>query len=87
MRSSADGASIAGKRVNGTTKSGRTRILSIDDETVSVLRQHKADQARDQLHAGRLLARRQGRLRVTIGWGEPIYPDTVTSPMTAARVR
>jgi integrase len=45
-------AVIAGERVNGTTKSGRTRVVSIDDETVSVLRQHKADQAADQLHAG-----------------------------------
>jgi integrase len=45
-------AVIAGERVNGTTKSGRTRVVSIDDETVSVLRQHMADQAADQLHAG-----------------------------------
>ena len=34
-------AVIAGERVNGTTKSGRTRVVSIDDETVSVLRQHR----------------------------------------------
>jgi integrase len=45
-------AVIAGERVNGTTKSGRTRVVSIDDETVSVLRQHQADQAADQIHAG-----------------------------------
>jgi integrase len=31
-------AVIAGERVNGTTKSGRTRVVSIDDETVAVLR-------------------------------------------------
>jgi integrase len=32
-------AVIADERVNGTTKSGRTRVVSIDDETVAVLRQ------------------------------------------------
>lgn len=45
-------AMIGGERVNGTTKSGRTRVVSIDDATVAVLRQHKADQAADQLRAG-----------------------------------
>jgi hypothetical protein len=45
-------AVIAGERVNGTTKSGRARVVSIDDETVAVLRQRKADQAAEQLHAG-----------------------------------
>ena len=43
---------IAGERIDGTTKSGRTRVVSIDDGTVAVLRQHKADQAADQLKAG-----------------------------------
>ena len=41
-----------GERVNGTTKSGRTRVVSIDDGTVAVLRQHKADQTAHQLRAG-----------------------------------
>jgi integrase len=45
-------AVIAGERVNGTTKSGRARVVAIDEETVGVLRQHKSDQAADQLHAG-----------------------------------
>ena len=45
-------AVIGGERVNGTTKSGRTRVVSIDDETVAVLRQRKADQAAEQLKAG-----------------------------------
>jgi integrase len=31
-------AVIGGERVNGTTKSGRTRVISIDDDTVAVLR-------------------------------------------------
>ena len=45
-------AVIAGERVNGTTKSGRARVVTIDDETVTVLRQRKVDQAAEQLHAG-----------------------------------
>ena len=57
-------AVIAGERVKGTTKSGRTRVVPIDDETVAVLRQRKADQAAEQLQGGRLLARDQGRVRV-----------------------
>jgi hypothetical protein len=31
---------------------GRSRVISIDDETVAVLRQRKADQAAEQLKAG-----------------------------------
>jgi integrase len=75
-------AVIAGERVNGTTKSGRTRVVSIDDETVSVLRQHMADQAADQLHAGDSWRGVKDGYVFTTGWGEPIYPDTVTSLMT-----
>ena len=75
-------AVIAGERVNGTTKSGLARVVSIDEETVTVLRQHKADQAVDQLHAGdSWRGVRHGYVFMT-GWGEPIYPDTVTSLMT-----
>ena len=75
-------AVIAGERVNGTTKSGRTRLVSIDDETVSVFKQHKADQAADQLHAGDSWRGVRDGYVFTTGWGEPIYPDTVTSLMT-----
>ena len=73
---------IAGERINGTTKSGRTRVVSIDDETVAVLRQHKADQAADQLKAGDSWRGVRDGYVFTTGWGEPIYPDTVTSLMT-----
>ena len=73
---------IAGERVNGTTKSGRARVIAIDEETVAVLRQHKADQAADQLHAGDSWRGVRDGFVSTTGWGEPIYPDTVTSLMT-----
>ena len=73
---------IAGERIDGTTKSGRTRVVSIDDDTVAVLRQHKADQAADQLKAGDSWRGVKDGYVFTTGWGEPIYPDTVTSLMT-----
>jgi len=73
---------IGGERVNGTTKSGRTRVVSIDAETVAVLRQRKADQAAEQLKAGDSWRGVKDGYVFTTGWGEPIYPDTVTSLMT-----
>ena len=70
---------IGGERVNGTTKSGRTRIISIGDQTVTVLRQHKADQAAEQLRAGDSWRGTKDGHVFTTGWGEQVYPDTVTS--------
>ena len=75
-------AVIAGERVNGTTKSGRTRVVSIDDETVAVLRQHRSDQAAEQLRVGDSWRGIKDGYVFTTGWGEPIYPDTVTSLIT-----
>ena len=72
-------AVIGGERVNGTTKSGRTRVVSIDDETAAVLRQRKADQAAEQLRVGDSWRGTRDGSVFTTGWGEPIYPDTVTS--------
>ena len=74
-------AVIAGERIDGTTKSGRTRVVSIDDGTVAVLRQHKSDQAADQLKAADSWRGVKDGYVFTTGWGEPIYPDTVTSLM------
>jgi integrase len=57
---------IDGKRVDGTTKSGRSRVVTIDDDTVSVLREHRESQAAEQLLAGssrRVLARQRQRPR------------------------
>lgn len=75
-------AVIGGERVNGTIKSGRTRVVSIDDETAAILRQRKADQAAEQLKAGDSWRGIKDGYVFTTGWGEPIYPDTVTSLMT-----
>lgn len=54
-------------------------MVSIDDATVAVLRQHKADQAADQLRVGDSWGGTKDGHVFTTGWGEPIYPDTVTS--------
>ena len=75
-------AVIGGERINGATKSGRTRVIAIDDGTVAVLRQHRAEPGRRASPGRRPLARHQQRLRLHHGWGEPIYPDTVTTLMT-----
>jgi integrase len=71
-----------GERVNGTTKSGRTRVIPIDEVTAAVLRQRKADQAGEQLQAGDSWPSTKDGYVFTTGWGEPIYPDTATALMT-----
>jgi integrase len=73
---------IGGERINGTTKSGRTRVIAIDDGTVAALRQHKADQAAEQALADDYWRGTSNGYVFTTGWGEPIYPDTVTTLMT-----
>jgi integrase len=44
---------IDGARHDGDTKGGRSRVVSIDDETVEVLRGHRKRQAVEQLAVGR----------------------------------
>ena len=75
-------AVIGGERINGTTKSGRTQVITIDDGTVAALRQHKADQAAEQALADDYWRGTSNGYVFTTGWGEPIYPDTVTTLMT-----
>jgi hypothetical protein len=73
---------IGGERINGTTKSGRTRVITIDDGTVAALLQHKADQAAEQALADDYWRGTSNGYVFTTGWGEHIYPDTVTTLMT-----
>jgi integrase len=47
-----------------------------------VLRQHKVDQAAEQALAGDYWRGTSNGYVFTTGWGEPIYPDTVTTLMT-----
>jgi integrase len=71
-------AVIGGTRIEGTTKSGRSRTVSLDAGTVQVLKEHRARQAEERLTAG------PGWLAgdeyvFTTGWGAPVHPDTVSS--------
>ena len=74
-------AVIGGRRIEGTTKSGRSRTISIDAGTIQVLREHRARQAEECLAAG---PRWTGsdQYVFTTSWGSPIHPDTVSSLMT-----
>ena len=74
-------AVVRGQRVEGTTKGGRSRTVSLDRETVAVLREHRRQQAEERLAAGSAW-NDTGGLVFTSRWGEPLYPDTVTALMT-----
>ena len=80
IRISGSAAVIGGTRIEGTTKSGRSRTVSIDAGTVHVLKEHRARQAADRLTAGPAWIGGDDYV-FTTGWGGPIYPDTVSSLM------
>lgn len=70
---------VDGQRVEGTTKSGYQRVVSLDAETVSVLRAHRRRQMEWQ---ERVWPEWQGSgLVFTNGWGRPIYPDSPSQRM------
>jgi integrase len=66
-------AVIAGKRIEGTTKSGRSRTISLDADTVQVLKDHRKRQAQDQLTAGPEWKGTDDYVFRT-AWGKPIHP-------------
>ena len=74
-------AVVRGQRVEGTTKGGRSRTISLDRDTVAVLREHRRQQAEERLAAGSAW-NDNGGLVFASRWGEPLYPDTVTALMT-----
>jgi integrase len=71
-------AVIGGARIEGTTKSGRSRKVSIDAGTVEVLKEHRSLQAEERLLAGPGW-RASDDYVFTTGWGGPVHPDTVSS--------
>ena len=73
-------AVVRGQRVEGTTKGGRSRTISIDHDTVTVLREHHRQQAEERQAAG--AAWTDSGLVFTTRRGEPLYPDTVTALMS-----
>jgi integrase len=74
-------AVVRGQRIEGTTKGGRSRTVSLDRDTVAILRDHRRQQAEERLAAGGAWAD-TGGLVFAARWGEPLYPDTVTALMT-----
>jgi len=73
-------AVVRGQRVEGTTKGGRSRVVSIDRETVTILSEHRRCQDEERQAAGPAWTD-SGGLVFTTKWGEPLYPDTVTALM------
>src|SRR6516162_11717481 len=62
-------AVVRGHRVEGTTKGGRSRVISLDSETVAILREHHRQQAEERLAAGSTWTD-SGGLVFTNRWGE-----------------
>jgi integrase len=83
-------AFIAGERIEGTTKSGRSRVVSIDASTVQTLKAHRQSQNADRLAAGEEWKGADNKDNdhvFTTAWGEPIHPDTVSSLMATLIAR
>jgi integrase len=70
---------IAGQRVEGTTKSGRERAVSLDAGTVDVLRALRRRQVENQLALGDAWTETDHVF--TSGDGVPINPDSMTALM------
>jgi integrase len=73
-------AVVRGQRVEGTTKGGRSRPVSVDSETVTILREHHRQQAEERQAAGSVW--NDSGLVFTTRWGEPLYPDSVSALMS-----
>jgi integrase len=67
------------KRVEGSTKGDRSRVVSIDPETVTLLREHRTRQVTERLRAGALWTD-TGHVFVS-EIGTPLNPDTVSQLM------
>jgi integrase len=78
IRISGSAAVIGGTRIEGTTKSGRFRMVSIDAGTVQVLKEHHVRQAEERLAASPEWIGGDEYVFST-GWGGPVHPDTVSS--------
>ena len=78
IRISGSAAVVGGTRIEGTTKSGRSRTVSIDTGTVRVLKEHRARQAEERLTAGPEWVGGDDYV-FTTAWGGPVHPDTVSS--------
>jgi integrase len=67
---------IDGERVEDTTKSGRSRVVSLDAGTVTGIREHRRRQLEERMKAGPLWV--ESGFVFTAEDGTPVFPDTVT---------
>jgi integrase len=65
---------VEGRRIVGTTKGGRSRMLSIDASTGRVLQAHRARQAEERLVIESDWP--ESDLVFRTAFGEPVFPDT-----------
>ncbi|MGS2645042.1 tyrosine-type recombinase/integrase [Streptosporangium sp. G12] len=70
---------VEGIRIEGTTKSGRTRVVTIDEGTVTVLREHQKVQEVEKARVGDSWKGSDDGHVFTTAWGGSIYPTTVTA--------
>ncbi|MFF0343479.1 tyrosine-type recombinase/integrase [Kribbella sp. NPDC004875] len=68
---------VGGQRTEGTPKSGRERTVSLDPETMAILREHRGRQKAEREIAGDAWV--EGDYVFTTGLGKPVPPDTVTN--------
>lgn len=73
-------AFIKGERIEGSTKTGRSRVVSIDRTTAQVLKEHRAMQDAERAELGMTPTEPEDLLFANEA-GEPIHPDTVTALM------
>jgi integrase len=73
---------VAGERIEGATKSGKSRSVSIDDDTITVLREHRKAQAAEMLLVGDKWRGATDGYVFATSWGDPIHPDSVGWLMT-----
>lgn len=71
---------VGGERIEGTTKGGRSRVVSLDAGTVEAMREHRRAQVAEQLAAGQWW-RGAGDLVFRGENGAPLYPGTVSALM------
>lgn len=71
-------AVIDGQRVEGTTKGGRSRVVSLDNGTVDVMREHRKAQLVERMAAGRWWTGKDD-LVFRAQDGSALHPDSVTA--------
>ena len=73
VRITGSAAVIAGQRIEGTTKNGRSRTVSIDAGAVQVLRDHRKRQTEERLTVGPEWKGTNDYVFCT-AWGERVHP-------------